>query len=172
MKDFGLKELLTLPPKIMMALFFSTGLVLFLPEDIIEKVYLNEFKDKYGSILGIVFIVSLSILLFSLIFFIFQYFFMKFSNKKFMKNAEDKLLSLNRQERYVIREFFNTSDNTLNLPVNNGLTTKLEYYKIIGKAASTSIVSGYDSNDWRFPYLLQPWVYEVIKKHPNYFNGI
>ena len=64
------------------------------------------------------------------------------------------------------------SDNTLNLPVNNGLTTKLEYYKIIGKAASTSIVSGYDSNDWRFPYLLQPWVYEVIKKHPNYFNGI
>lgn len=49
-------------PRILGALSVASGLLLFLPNVIIEKLYMTSFRDKYGFAIGIVFVVSTSIL--------------------------------------------------------------------------------------------------------------
>lgn len=60
MKD--VVDFLKLPPRILAALSVASGLLLFLPDAIIEKLYMTSFRSKYGFALGIVFVVSVSIL--------------------------------------------------------------------------------------------------------------
>ena len=55
-------DFLKLPPRILGALSVASGLLLFLPNVIIEKLYMTSFRDKYGFAIGIVFVVSTSIL--------------------------------------------------------------------------------------------------------------
>ena len=63
-------DFLKLPPRILGALSVASGLLLFLPNAIIEKLYMTSFRDKYGFAIGIVFVVSTSILV---VFFIINY---------------------------------------------------------------------------------------------------
>ena len=41
-------DFLKLPPRILGALSVASGLLLFLPTVIIEKLYMTSFRDKYG----------------------------------------------------------------------------------------------------------------------------
>ena len=41
-------DFLKLPPRILGALSVASGLLLFLPNVIIEKLYMTSFRDKYG----------------------------------------------------------------------------------------------------------------------------
>ena len=40
-------DFLKLPPRILGALSVASGLLLFLPNAIIEKLYMTSFRDKY-----------------------------------------------------------------------------------------------------------------------------
>ena len=55
-------EILKLPPSILSALMIVSGLVLILPEDVIKKLYMFEFRNNYGFAISIIFLVSLAIL--------------------------------------------------------------------------------------------------------------
>ena len=46
MKD--VVDFLKLPPRILAALSVASGLLLFLPDAIIEKLYMTSFRSKYG----------------------------------------------------------------------------------------------------------------------------
>ncbi|MGL5379745.1 super-infection exclusion protein B [Clostridium sp.] len=53
--DFNFMEFLKLPTKIMLALGLASGVILFLPDTIVEKMYMIEFRDKYGFVIGVIF---------------------------------------------------------------------------------------------------------------------
>ena len=55
-------EILKLPPSILSALMIVSGLILILPEDVIKKLYMYEFRNNYGFAISIIFLVSLAIL--------------------------------------------------------------------------------------------------------------
>ena len=57
MKDFV--NLLKLPPKILAGLAIASGLLLFLPDKIISKLYMDSLKSKYGFLIGVIFIVTI-----------------------------------------------------------------------------------------------------------------
>lgn len=170
MPKFELKELLTLPPKILAALAIATGLVLFLPSSIINKLYLEQFKLEYGFVLGITFTISLSILLCTLVVFILKLLYSNWSSKRKLAQYRKNLVSLNLYEKSIILALFKAPDNTLELPINKGITIKLNNLNIISRAATQAIVYGYDSSEWKFPYFLQPWVTEYIQENPHYLE--
>ena len=70
-KDF--LDFLKLPPTILGALAIASGLLLYLPDEIINKLYMESFRNNFGFILGIIFIVSISILSILLINYIYKY---------------------------------------------------------------------------------------------------
>ena len=63
-------DFLKLPPHILGALAVASGLLLLLPDAIIARLYMTSFRDKYGFFIGIVFVVSVSILAVLLVVFI------------------------------------------------------------------------------------------------------
>ncbi|GAE48415.1 super-infection exclusion protein B [Mesobacillus boroniphilus] len=102
MPKIDIKELLTLPPKILAALAVGTGLILFLPNDIIDKLYLVLFKEKFGFVLGITFTVSVSILLMSAIVFIINSILSSWLSKKRIQQYKQNLFKLNMYEKSII----------------------------------------------------------------------
>ena len=59
MKDFI--DFLKLPPNILGALSIASGALLLLPDQLAKRLYMTEFRDKYGFTIGIIFVVSTAI---------------------------------------------------------------------------------------------------------------
>lgn len=89
MKDFI--EFLKLPPNILGALSISSGTLLLLPDKIAKKIYMTEFRDKYGFTIGIIFVVSTAILMVLLASKIYHYFHDKSSSKNWLKHKRNIL---------------------------------------------------------------------------------
>lgn len=170
MPKIDIKELLTLPPKILAALAVVAGLILFLPNDIINKLYLVSFKEKFGFVLGITFTVSISILLMSAIVFIINSILSSWLSKKRIQQHKQNLARLNMYEKSIIAALYERPDNTLSLPINKGITRTLTHYNIISPVSSQAIVYG-DSDEWSMPYFLQPWVIVYIQKNPAFLKN-
>ncbi|MBB6447996.1 superinfection exclusion B family protein [Bacillus benzoevorans] len=167
--DFNIKEILTLPTTIMAALSLASGILLFSPTVIIEKMYMIDFRNKYGFIIGIVFIVSISILIVNLIYKISVSFSKVKAKKKFFATAEKRLLKMNTYQKAILYALYQEDNRTLPLPLHDGAVRELEQNMMIGKATTQYLVS--DLNNALFPYLLQPWVADELNNKPNLLSG-
>lgn len=157
-------ELLKLPIKIIVALCIACGIIILIPDNLANKLYMVNFRNDYGFILGIVFVITLSISLCYFIFYIvpiiWKKIFSKRENEKIKKGMKKFLNDLNENELEIIKELIRQPDNTLLLPYNTGIVSKLSHYGVISPVSSTNYV---DLLDPRIPYFLQPWVF-------NYFD--
>lgn len=162
-----IEKLFNLPLKIIVALCISSGLILFLPSNIIEKLYMLSFRHNFGFILGLVFVISLSIILCTIIVFIVKIITNKAKDKKLV-NAKNKFMeSLDKNEKRLLKQMYNESDKTLNLSYNSGTVAKLTKYGVI---APTSPHSYIDLLYPQMPYFLQPWVCKYIEEHKDFFK--
>lgn len=157
LKDFD--DFLKLPPNILAALSIASGALLILPDKIAEKFFIMEFRDKYGFTIGIIFVVSTSILIVLILSKVYYYFHDKSSSKKLVEAQTKYLKRMNRQQVVLIREFINDPTHTLELPYNNGLVIELQHLQIITPAGQTHLV---DMLDPHIKYFLQPWVIQRI----------
>lgn len=87
--NFNLTDFLKLPSNIMSAMSLASGVILFLPDKIIKKMYMIDFKNKYGFVIGAVFIVSTSILIIGSLISIYKFLHSKCSNFKFKRIQRD-----------------------------------------------------------------------------------
>ena len=72
--DFNLADFFKLPTKIMFAIALASGLILFLPDSIVTKMYMVDFRNKYGFAIGLLFLISFSFLLRSFLLFFYHQF--------------------------------------------------------------------------------------------------
>lgn len=161
---FDIKEILTLPTSIMAAISLASGILLFSPTIFLEKLFMIEFINKNGFIIGIVFIVSISILTINLIYSTFKSIRGAKARKHFYATAEARLKKLTMYQKAIIYLLFIQDNRTFPLPMHDGAIRELEHNLMIGKATTQYMVS--DLNNAEFPYLLQPWVSnELNNKH-------
>ena len=158
MKDFV--DFLKLPPYILGALAVASGILLFLPDKVIKKLYMIEFRDKYGFTIGIIFIVSLSILTILLVLKIYHFFYDKRLDKKVAEGQLKYLRNMSRDKVMIVNAFLQERTHTLELPVNDGLVIELQHFGIITPAGQTHLVS---MPDPRIKFFLQPWVENKIQ---------
>ncbi|TMN21881.1 superinfection exclusion B family protein [Lentibacillus cibarius] len=157
-------NILKLPPTIMSGLAIASGLLLFLPDHIIDKLYMTDLKEEYGLLIGGVFIISVSILVSYIGVSVSKAIYSKIINEKRVKLRKKQLKKLNNEEKELLKYFMDQPDKTLKLPMNNGITIKLQYYKIITPAGNNHLVL---ATDMRIPYFLQPWVQEFLSVNPH-----
>lgn len=165
----NLKEVFSLPFRIYFSVLVGLGLLLFLPSEIIGKLYLDEFLNKYGIYVGFAFIILFSIVVFSIIGKIFILIKNKYSNYKFNRNKDKFLEGLNPNEKAILYLFYKSETNTLYLPYNDGMIAKLRSFLIIAPTTNTIVTSNLSNP--RFPFLMQPWVYDYIDKNYNEYFG-
>lgn len=103
MKDFV--DFLKLPPNILGALAIASGILLLLPDQIINKLYMMEFRNEYGFSIGIVFIVSIAILVVLSIVKIYHFFHDKKVSKRVYDGQVEYLSKMNYEKTMLINAF-------------------------------------------------------------------
>lgn len=157
LKDFI--DFLKLPPNILCALSIASGALLLLPDKIAEKLYMIDFRDKYGFTIGIIFVVSTAILIVLLGSKIYYYFHDKSTSKKLVEAQTKYLKQMKPEQVALISEFIKEPTHTLLLPYNNGLVIELQHLQIVTPAGQTHLVNMLDP---QINYFLQPWVMQRI----------
>ena len=127
-------------------------------------LYLDGIKEKYGIYIGLVFVISVSMFV---VFLIGQL--LKWVKKKYdlfkRKHEQYKFLKQLDQTRVdLIKKFINDPDNTVLLPVQNGLVVEMEHCRVIYTTANSQLV---DMLEPKMYYALQPWVIARIKEHSD-----
>lgn len=160
--SFNLVELLKLPNKILFPISLASGSILFLPDKILEKMYLMSFRDKWGFIIGICFLISTSILLISILLSLWNIINSKIKDRKFKKNTSKAVRMLDDYKKTIVYGLYLQANNTSILPINDGAVIFLENMFFIQKA--TTQYAQYDLTNPVFPYFLQPWVKEKLNE--------
>lgn len=162
MKD--VVDFLKLPPRILAALSVASGLLLFLPDAIIEKLYMTSFRSKYGFALGIVFVVSVSILVVISVVTVAKKIKEKYGKKRLKKSQTAYLKRIDDNRAEIIRYLLSESTHTAMLPMHDGAVVELQHLHIISPAGLTHAV---DMVDPQINYFLQSWVIERIDNDPE-----
>lgn len=162
MKD--IVDFLKLPPRILGALAIASGLLLFLPDAIIEKLYMINFRNTYGFVIGIVFVVSVSILAVFIIVIAVKRIKEKYDNKRLKKGQIAYLKQVDDKKAELIRHLLNTPTHTAMLSMHSGIVVELQHFFVISPAGSTHVV---DMTDPKINYFLQPWVIKQIDSDPE-----
>lgn len=163
--DFKITELLTLPTSIMAALSLACGILLFSPTVFLEKLFMLQFIENYGFVLGLVFVISLSILIINLIYRTAKVISEVKANRDFYARGSAKLKKLSNYQKTIIYGLFMEDSRTAPLPLHDGSILELEQNHMIGKAATQYMVN--DLNNAFFPYHLQPWVSGELTDKPD-----
>lgn len=164
-KEFNIIEVLKLPIKNLIPIAIVTGAVLFLPEKILDKLYLNNFKDKWGFVISIVFLVSSVISAQEIFIKLYKLIENKIYIYRFKKIQPKILGELSLQEIVVIILIYESLNKTVFFPINNGIIVKLENKMVITKTALQCGVSNIVKP--KFPYTLNTWVESLLKEKPE-----
>lgn len=139
-KIFSLK---TFPGKLIFVLWFSSVLLILLPENYLKRLSLSEFKISWSLYIGPVALVTTGILLWMVA----RHFNGRIVSKKLVKRRkeaiEESISSLNFNEIALLREFYLQANDTILIPFNNETVIALENKGIVYKATNSTIV-GYD----------------------------
>lgn len=116
----NLDSLLKLPMKIMTALSIGCGLILFLPNNTIEKMYMLKFRDDFGFIIGVVFIISATIVICNFVVLIIKKIAYTINKNK---NDMANIKNLTSDEKEIINKFYNKDlskfiSSSVNIPAN------------------------------------------------------
>lgn len=119
-------KVLNIPLKIIIpTVFVFTSLFLFLSDDILNKLYLYDWKNENGFILGLSFIGSLTLILIFVLYFV-----IKFAKHIFIiilrkKNIFNSLKKLNDVELSFITYIYNSPNYTARLDYNQPIVKGL-----------------------------------------------
>ena len=166
--DFNITDVFKLPVKIFAAIALGTGIILFLPDAVIQKLYLTSFRNSFGFVIGLVFVISVSIVGVTIVIAIYQAFSRKILFSKSKKSREKCLNKLDAYQKTIVYSLYEEMNHTDELPIHDGSVIWLEQNMIIGKAASQHFID--DPMNPQFPYMLQPWAVAYLNDHEELLN--
>ena len=167
-KDF--LNFFKLPPHIFSALAIGSGLILFVPDKIAQKLYLLKFRNDFGWIISIIFIISITLLITIMIIKLCKYLKERYDMKKLRKAQINYLKELNPTKTKMIKAFLKEEDNTISVNYLNGVTQQLLSLKIISFAGNTVPTGIYDDDLMPIVCFLQPWVIKMINEDQELKN--
>jgi hypothetical protein len=129
-------ELAKVPTKLVVSICIASGILLFLPKNWQEKIYLHIFTENYGVYLGATFILTLSILFSEAIIWFFKKIRIQRAESKAQTEVILALTDLDQKELAILREFFIQGQNTLQLPVSHPVVAGLIQKGILEQVGS------------------------------------
>lgn len=113
-------DLTKLPTKFFFLLSAVSGFALFVDQKFLnEKLFLDNVKEEYGSILGIIFILSTGLVLVNFVIWIFKTIQRKILIKKWKKKFAERVKNFDRFEKSILREFFLYGQKSVEMPIDN-----------------------------------------------------
>lgn len=101
-----------------------TGLLLFLPKSILGRMNLDVLPDFWNRIIGIVFLLSVTLIMTMIVFSIINLIKEKRRNKR-IRMLKKKYNTLSQRQRSIILQLLHSEDKTITLDKNSGDTIYL-----------------------------------------------
>lgn len=158
-------DFLKLPPNILAAISLVSGVILFAPKNFINKLYMIKFRDQFGFIIAIIFLISTAILIILSLTIILKKVKSLIDSKKMRKARINYLLNADNYKVKLIKGFIKEETHTLQIQQNDGLTVELEHLGLISMAGNTQPVDFGYNNEMYLRYFLQPWVINLINNN-------
>jgi hypothetical protein len=143
-------DLNKLPTKFFFLLSAVSGFVLFIDEQFLnEKLFIDNLKDKYGWVLGIIFILSSGLVLVNFVIWIFKTVQRKILMTKWKKKFAERVKNFDRIEKSILREFILNGQKSIEMPIDNPSVSGLLDKNILvmnRQFRNTSIMTGFKTS--------------------------
>lgn len=147
-KLFDIKKI---PTKFLFVIWLSSGLILFVPNNFLIKLNLSDFLKDYGKYIGIIFLISSTFLMVTLLYYIGSLINRYRMTKKIKDSILNDIKCLNINEKALLREFYINDKQTLQMPLDNDTVVGLVNKHIIYQASSTGFTYSHGAY---FPYTM------------------
>ncbi len=140
-----------IPLKILLpALCIFSGFLLLISDNLAEKLYLKEFRQQNGFAFGLIFTITLTLILVYIIFFASKPFIEKCKNYLVKRRLINKFKKLQPIYKSALYEMYRTPTHSLKMEMSNAVAAYLLNIHAIGCSQLSSV--GYV-----FDFYLQPW---------------
>lgn len=141
-----------IPLKILLpALCIFSGFLLLISDGLAEKLYLREFRQQNGFAFGLIFVITLTLILVYLIFFASKPAIQKLNNYILKKKLIKKFKNLESIYKSVLYQMYKTPSHSIEMELSNAIATYLLNISAVDRGVVSRI--GYI-----FDFYLQPWV--------------
>jgi len=123
------------PIKVFILFAIVSGILLFGTDEFLAQLKLDEFEKDYGKFFGIVFIVCISFIALSIIYYFIKKIKSSIFKSKIKKEVIDDIKRLDPSEQSVLREFFIMRRSTISMPMDHPIVSGLmEKYILVRKS--------------------------------------
>lgn len=152
----------------LLAIAILTGMLLFLPDSILRKMYLENLPVLWSRIIGIVFLSSVALIGTIGISSAISHISSKIRNKRIRENLKKKLKTLSSQQRSIILKVLKSKDKAIPLDSNSGDTVYLVNNMFLHVPQQVFSV-GWD-NEMILTYVPHPWLLDLYNEEPELFK--
>ena len=146
----------------LLSVVIVAGVILFGPKHILEKVYLSNLSKGTLKIVGIVFLISVFLLIINIL----SYGVERIKSKRYVRHLKKELKLCTYAERKMISLMYYAPSHSLLMSYYGQIKGALLIKEII---VQTTKVSG-NIGHMTFSYMLQPWVLRYIKRHKDFLT--
>lgn len=136
----GIFNLKKIPAKFIVVICAVSAVLLFAPETFISKLNLAKFNDEYGSYIGIIFLLSGGFTLIAILTSIYYQVRGYLLKRKIKRMVDESLLSLTFHEQAVLREFFISGKDVIELPFHDPVVVSLLNKHIVFQVSGSGLV--------------------------------
>ena len=152
----------------MLAVALLSGLILFLPASILEKMSLNDLPELWKQIIGIVFLLSIALIGTIILFSMLSKIKSKRQNRCIKENLKKKLNTLSPRQREIIIQLLRSEDKTISLDMNSGDTIYLVNSMFLHMPQQVFSMGW--NNEMELIYVPQLWLLELYNEEPELFK--
>lgn len=149
----------------LIAVALLTGMLLFLPDSILEKMYLDELPMLWSRIVGIAFLLSIALIVTIVISSIISYIYSKRRYKKIREIQKKKLKMLSPRQRSIILKLLRSKDKTISLNSNSGDTIYLVNNLFLYMPQQVFTLEW--DNEMVLTYVPHPWLLDLYNEEPE-----
>jgi Super-infection exclusion protein B len=147
-------------PKYLFPIALVTGLGLFSPSSVLDIFGLTSFVSQYRQYIGIVFLISMALILTEAILFAHRALSGWRQRSEVTKHRQELLQNLTLQEKSVLRNYITRKTKTAYFDLEDGVVGGLEAQGVIYRASNIGQLD-------RWAYNIQPWAWDYLTKNPH-----
>ena len=147
--------------KIYLAVLIASAALLYLPENTIAQIGLDEVRRTYRTQGGVALVLSASLVATHLISILWNVILSPWYQWRFNRVILQTLTELTHDEKVFLAPYIASGENTQFTSIYNGVAKGLEAKQILYRASNVSAPGG------SFPYNLQPYARKILTSRPH-----
>jgi hypothetical protein len=132
----SISDFVKLPPKFVVLVALVSGAVLFSPDWFLKKIHVVDIAPPFGMLTGLVFLFSTGTVVVNVVSYLAKRIRYRRFERKREETIQNKLHSLDHDEKSVIREFLLFGKTTIDLPMDNSTVAGLESSGVLKKVGA------------------------------------